>query len=155
MASTEPNINLFHEVKAIIDQGKQKIALSINANLTATYWHIGRLINQNILKEKRAEYGEQIIKNLSKELTREYGKGWSSRHLRHCLHFTETFPDHQIVSALWRQLRWNFYNMKHQTSGLQNTLPKHCQKHCLRKNSINLQQKQSDCLKKETNKNNG
>ncbi|MDA3912183.1 MAG: PDDEXK nuclease domain-containing protein [Bacteroidales bacterium] len=109
MATTEPNINLFHEVKSIIEQGKQKIALSINANLTSTYWHIGRLINQNILKEKRAEYGEQIIANLSKALTREYGKGWSSKHLRHCLRFAETFPDLQIVSALWRQLSWTHF----------------------------------------------
>ena len=49
------------------------------------------------------------MKNLSKELTNEYGKGCSSKHLRHCLRFAETFPDLQIVSALWRQLSWSHF----------------------------------------------
>ncbi len=103
------NTTLFKEVKDIIEQGKNQIAVSINTTLTSTYWHIGRLINQNILKQKRAEYGEQVVKNLSKELTKEYGRGWSAKHLRHCLRFAETFPDLQIISALWRQLSWSHF----------------------------------------------
>jgi predicted nuclease of restriction endonuclease-like (RecB) superfamily len=43
---------------------------------------------------------------LSQQLTQTYGKGWSEKQLRHCLHFAETFPDEQIVSALRRQLNW-------------------------------------------------
>ena len=40
-------------------------------------------------------------------LTEQYGKGWSEKHLRHCLRIVETFPDIEIVSTLWRQLSWS------------------------------------------------
>jgi hypothetical protein len=40
-------------------------------------------------------------------LTAEYGKGWSEKQLRHCLRFSEVFPDEQIVSTLWRQFSWS------------------------------------------------
>lgn len=49
----------------------------MNAELTLLYWHIGQRINQHILQNERAEYGKEIIKNLSKSLTEQFGKGWS------------------------------------------------------------------------------
>jgi predicted nuclease of restriction endonuclease-like (RecB) superfamily len=55
---------------------------------------------------ERAEYGKQVIAGLAERLTATYGKGWSRQQLRHCLRFAEIFPDHQIVSALRRQLSW-------------------------------------------------
>jgi predicted nuclease of restriction endonuclease-like (RecB) superfamily len=70
------------------------------------YWQIGRRINQEVLKEQRAEYGRQIVVSLARQLETEYGKGWSEKQLRHCLRFAETFPDEEIVSALRRQLSW-------------------------------------------------
>ncbi|WP_366512680.1 DUF1016 N-terminal domain-containing protein [Lunatimonas sp.] len=52
-----------------------------------------------------------IIVNLSKQLTREYGKGWSAKHLQNCLRIMETFPDEQFVSTLWRQLSWSHFKV--------------------------------------------
>jgi hypothetical protein len=69
-------------------------------------WQVGEHIHTEILQGQRAEYGKQIIATLSQKLTKTYGKGWSEKQLRHCLHFAETFPDQQIVSALRRQLSW-------------------------------------------------
>jgi predicted nuclease of restriction endonuclease-like (RecB) superfamily len=74
--------------------------------MTMLYWQIGSKIKTNILQNKRAEYGKEIVKQLSADLTAEYGNGWSEKHLRHCLRFAETFPDVQIVSAVQRQLTW-------------------------------------------------
>jgi len=54
------------------------------------YWHIGKRINSDILNNKRAEYGKQIIATLSQQLTLEYGRGWSEKQLRHCIHFAKT-----------------------------------------------------------------
>ncbi|RLA76828.1 MAG: hypothetical protein DRG30_01865 [Epsilonproteobacteria bacterium] len=101
--------NLFLEIKEIIQNAKEKVARTINVALTATYWHIGKRINNEVLKNRRAGYGKEIIKTLSAELTKEYGRGWSEKQLRHCLRFAETFDDFEIVSALQRQLSWTHF----------------------------------------------
>jgi predicted nuclease of restriction endonuclease-like (RecB) superfamily len=97
---------LFSEIRHLIDAAKQRAAVAINAEITLLYWQVGDRIQTEILQRQRAEYGKQIIATLSQKLTQTYGKGWSEKQLRHCLHFAETFPDQQIVSALRRQLSW-------------------------------------------------
>jgi predicted nuclease of restriction endonuclease-like (RecB) superfamily len=106
-----PNIQeiaqtLFIQIRQLIDAAKQRAAVAINAEITLLYWQVGEHIHTEILQRQRAEYGKQIIATLSQKLTQTYGKGWSEKQLRHCLHFAETFPDEQIVSALRRQLSW-------------------------------------------------
>lgn len=49
--------------------------------MTLLYWQIGKRIHTEILNEERAEYGKQVITELSKKLTQQYGKGWSERQL--------------------------------------------------------------------------
>ena len=100
------NNNLFADIKALIEQSKQQIAVVVNSTISMLYWEVGSRINIDILQSKRAAYGQEILKQLSTKLTEQFGKGWSEKHLRHCLRFAETFPDVQIVSALQRQLTW-------------------------------------------------
>ena len=104
------NTELVSEIKQLIIEGKQGIAQAINAGLTATYWHIGKRISID-LQDKRANYGEQIVATLSRQLSAEYGNGWSVKQLQHCLHFVEIFPNLQIVSTLWRQLNWSHFKI--------------------------------------------
>jgi len=66
-------------------------------------------INDDILENKRAEYGKQIIELLSKQLTEEYGAGWSKKQIRHCLLSAETFWNFKIVVSLIRQLSWTHF----------------------------------------------
>jgi predicted nuclease of restriction endonuclease-like (RecB) superfamily len=106
---TTNNSPLFEAIQQIVEQGKQQVAQAVNAGLTATYWNIGKQINEDILKHKRAEYGKQVLQSLSAQLTNEYGKGWSVKQLQHCLRFVEIFPDIQIVSSLLRQLSWTHF----------------------------------------------
>ncbi|TVR84531.1 MAG: DUF1016 domain-containing protein [Saprospirales bacterium] len=105
--TNNPSEQLFNRIKQIVDDSRNQIAQAINATLTITYWNVGKMIRQDILNNQRAAYGEEVIVNLSKQLTREYGKGWSAKHLQHCLRVAETFPDEEIVSTLWRQLSWS------------------------------------------------
>jgi predicted nuclease of restriction endonuclease-like (RecB) superfamily len=98
---------LFQEIRQLIDDAKQRAAIAINAEITLLYWQIGHRIHTEILQGQRAEYGKQIIATLSQQLTQTYGKGWSEKQLRHCLHFAEVFPNDQIVSTLCRQLSWS------------------------------------------------
>ena len=99
--------NLFSDIKTLIEQSKQQIAVAVNSTMTMLYWQIGSRIKTDILQNKRAEYGQKIVKQLAINLTEQYGKGWSEKHLRHCLRIAETFPDAEIVSTLWRQLSWS------------------------------------------------
>jgi len=77
--------------------------------LTALYWHIGRRIREDILKEQRAEYGEGIVSALGRQLAVEFGRGFSDKSLRHMIRFVEAFPDFKIVSSLLRQLSWTHF----------------------------------------------
>ncbi len=97
---------LLTEIKLLINQSRQQVAVVVNSALSLLYWQVGNRIRTEILHSKRAEYGEQIVHLLAKQLTSEYGKGWSEKQLRHCLRFAETFPDSQIVSEVRRQLSW-------------------------------------------------
>ncbi|HNW49792.1 MAG TPA: PDDEXK nuclease domain-containing protein [Prolixibacteraceae bacterium] len=102
---------LFSEVTKLIEESRRSVAITVNSALTVLYWKVGRLINNEILKNKRAEYGEQIILNLSNELSLTYGKGWGLKQIRHCLRIAETFRDEQIVYALSRQFTWTHIRM--------------------------------------------
>ncbi len=101
--------NIFLEIKQLIEAAKQNVAVVVNATTTILYWNIGKRINTEILDKKRAEYGKEVVKSLSQNLTDEYGKGWSEKQLRHCLRIAETFPDKEIVYALSRQLSWTHF----------------------------------------------
>jgi len=84
---------LLDDVRNIIIDGKHEVAKAVNTGLTATYWNIGTRINEEILHHKRADYGKQVISNLSTNLIRTFGKGWSKQQLHHCLRFAERFPN--------------------------------------------------------------
>lgn len=110
MNNKPENINkLFSEIKQLIEEARQNVAVSVNATTTVLYWNIGKRINTDILGKKRAEYGKEVVKSLSRNLTSEYGKGWSEKQLRHCLRIAETFPNKEILYALSRQLSWTHF----------------------------------------------
>lgn len=101
--------NLLGEIRTLIEQSRSFVAQTVNATLVMLNWHIGKRIHGEILKGKRADYGEEIITLLSRQLTTEYGRGFSSQNLRHMIRFAEAFPDEEIVSALRRQLGWTHF----------------------------------------------
>ena len=59
---------LFERIKNLIEQTKNNVAIAVNSSLTMMYWHIGKLINNKILQDKRAEYGKEIVVTLSRQL---------------------------------------------------------------------------------------
>jgi len=73
------------------------------------YWQIGQRIRQDIIKERRAGYGEQIVYALSAQLAAEFGSGFSEKSLRRMIQFAEEFPEEQIVATVSRQLGWSHF----------------------------------------------
>jgi predicted nuclease of restriction endonuclease-like (RecB) superfamily len=107
---TEPG-SLAAEIRQMIQAARHQIAQAANAGLTMLYWQIGTRIRQNILKEKRAEYGKEILQALSAKLVAEFGRGFGEKNLHRMVQFAEAFPDPEIVAALLRQLGWTHFTM--------------------------------------------
>lgn len=103
--------DLIQDLRLLIDQAKNTVAVAINSTMTALYWRIGYRIHSEILKEKRADYGKEIVASLSRQLTLEYGGGFAEKYLRKMIQFAEVFPDEQIVASLMRQLSWSHFLM--------------------------------------------
>ncbi|MBI1762320.1 MAG: DUF1016 domain-containing protein [Acidobacteria bacterium] len=101
--------NLLTELRELILSTRAQVAQAVNAGLTVLYWQIGDRIRREILQEKRAEYGAEIVSALGRQLGTEFGRGFSEKSLRHMLRFAEAFPDFAIVSALLRQLSWTHF----------------------------------------------
>ena len=100
---------LLTDVRQLILAAREGVARAVDAGLVTLYWHIGRRVHQDILKEKRAEYGAQIVSALGRQLEKEFGRGFSEKTLWHMVRFAEVFPDETIVSALRRQLGWTHF----------------------------------------------
>jgi len=101
-----PDNVLIGDIRQLIEAARQRTSAAVNAELTLLYWRVGRRIGQEVLGDERAEYGKQVVSSLSRQLTAEYGGGWSEQQLRHCLRLGEIFPDEQILYAVRRELSW-------------------------------------------------
>jgi len=100
---------LLKDLRELIAEARQDVARQVNSALVLLYWRVGKRIRQDILKEKRAEYGEQIVSAVSRELAAEFGTGFSEKNLWHMIRFAEVFPEEKIVSALRRELSWTHF----------------------------------------------
>lgn len=97
---------LFSDIGRLIESARRQVAQVANAALTTLYWEIGTRIRQHILKQRRAEYGAEIVAALGRQLQARYGRGYEEKNLHRMVQFAETFPDPEIVAALRRQLSW-------------------------------------------------
>ena len=102
------NKSLFEKIKNLIEQTKQNVAISVNSSLTIMYWEIGNKINQDILKNQRAEYGKEIVVTLSRQLQDNFGKGFDEKNLRRMMQFANAIEKQKVVT-LSRQLSWSHF----------------------------------------------
>jgi len=102
---------LLEDLRRMIEETRQGVAATVNAAISVLYWNVGRRIREDILQEKRAEYGWQILPTLSAKLTVEYGRGWNERNLAYMVRFAETFPDETILHTLCAKLSWSHFRL--------------------------------------------
>lgn len=107
--ATATPATLLSELRELILASRQNVAQVLNSALTMLYWEIGRRIRQDVLKSKRAGYGEQIVAALGRQLERDFGRGFGERNLHRMIQFAVVFPDEKIVSALRTQLSWTHF----------------------------------------------
>jgi len=100
---------LLSNLRSLIDASKNRLATTVNQEMTLLYWNMGRTIQTEILKFERPEYGEQVIDKLGASLHSDYGRGFGPRVLRRTIHFFNCFPDFEIVSTVSTQLTWSHF----------------------------------------------
>ena len=100
---------LVADIRELILATRERVAQNVNAGLVTLYWQIGQRIRQDILKEKRAGYGEEILPTLSAKLVAEFGRGFSERNLANMVRCAEAFPDVRILHALSAKLNWTHF----------------------------------------------
>ena len=100
---------LVTDLRQIILSAREQVARAVDFGLVLLYWSIGHRIRKDILKDKRAEYGEKILHALSAKLTAEFGRGFARTNLFNMTRFAEEFPDPKIVHALSGQLSWTHF----------------------------------------------
>lgn len=93
--------DLLSEMVELLESARRLSARAVNSIMTATYWEIGRrIVELEQGGEKRAEYGELVVKQLAVDLTKRFGRGFSWRNLYQMRSFFEAYPDIlQKVSA--------------------------------------------------------
>jgi predicted nuclease of restriction endonuclease-like (RecB) superfamily len=101
--------SLHREIVQLIHQAREATATVVNSALALLYWQIGRRIQMEVLKEQRAEYGQQILSTLSKELVAEFGNGYSVPNLSRMIRFAEVFPNQNILPTLSAKLGWSHF----------------------------------------------
>lgn len=103
------NSLLIDDICQMIEATRSAVAATVNTGLTILYWNIGKRIYEEILKGERAEYGQEIVASLGRQLVAEYGNGFSEKNLRRMIQFFEVFPKEEIVVTLLRQLSWSHF----------------------------------------------
>ena len=98
---------MVEQIKEVISNGRNNVLYTINNELLNAYWNVGRIIIENEQKGNiKAEYGKQILLQLSKELTKIFGKGFSRSNLFTMRKFYLTYPKIQTLSG---KLSWSHY----------------------------------------------
>lgn len=109
MSNMSTITNLTKDIKELIDSAQTKAINTINFQRVVLYWNIGQRIFEEEQEGKdRADYGKQLIKNLSKELEPTFGSGYSVRQLELMRQFYRIFPN---TNAVRSQLNWSQYKL--------------------------------------------
>ena len=104
-----PESRLLADLRTMIAAARVQAARSVDSTLVMLYWRLGRRLREDILEQKRATYGEEIVATLAHQLSAEFGRGFGEKNLRRMVQFAEVFPEERIVAALLRQLGWTHF----------------------------------------------
>jgi predicted nuclease of restriction endonuclease-like (RecB) superfamily len=106
MSSDLQKTTFFAEVRAILQQARQNVYSAVNTAMVEAYWQVGRrIVEEEQNGQERADYGKNLLRTLAKQLTGEFGKGYSVRNLEYMRKFFLTYRDYApIAQTLSAQL---------------------------------------------------
>lgn len=101
------NNKMVEEITNLVNQMKSNLALEINKSIINVYWNIGKIIVSNENENNnRLEYGKEVLKGLSNELTKYLGKGYSVSNLKYMRIFYKAYPNYKELND---KLSWSHY----------------------------------------------
>jgi hypothetical protein len=100
--------SIYFSIKEILTSAREKAYKAVNFAMVEAYWNVGKLIVEAQDGNERAEYGDYLLKNLSKELTKEFGKGFTVTNLKYMRQFYLAFSKGR---TLCDQLSWSHYRL--------------------------------------------
>jgi DUF1016 N-terminal domain len=101
---------LLGDLRALVQAARQRIATAAYSTQTLLCWHVGRRLAKEHLQGGRAAYGKQILVTVSRELTADYGRGFSHTEITRMLQFAQAFSEEAIVVTLSQQLSWSHFH---------------------------------------------
>jgi len=99
---------LLDELRGLILGVRERVARAVNKELVMLYWSVGQRIREEVLGGERAKYGEEIVSTLSRQLSGEFGNGFSRPNL-FSMRFAELWPYETAVAALADRLSWSHF----------------------------------------------
>lgn len=98
----------YEDVREILLQARELAYKNASSIMTQAYWNVGkRIVEQELLGKERAKYGSYLIKNLSKELSDEFGTGFSVASLKNCRQFYLAFPQDSYGYVMMKKVPWS------------------------------------------------
>jgi predicted nuclease of restriction endonuclease-like (RecB) superfamily len=101
--------SLIGDLRELILAARQRVATVANATHTMLFWNVGRRLLKESLQGGRAAYGKQILATVSRELTQEFGQGFTYAGVTRMIQFCQVFPHEEMVSKLATQLSWSHF----------------------------------------------
>ena len=98
--------SLYNDIKLLVEESRNRVYKTVNTEMINLYWNIGKIIVVMQDGNKKAKYGDYLIKELSIRLTNKFGRGFSIPNLKRMRQFYNCFP---IGSTLLNQLTWSHY----------------------------------------------
>lgn len=109
MLQNQNHQQLMTDLKELVTKTRSQVAVQVNSAMVVLYWKVGQRINEDILGNKRAEYGKEIISQISQQLTFEFGSSFSEKNIRKMMQFASVFGNFEIVASAMRQLSWTHF----------------------------------------------
>ena len=100
--------DVYTEIKNILNTARNKVYQTANFVMVKAYWNIGKLIIEEQGGNEKAEYGTGLLKELSKQMTQDFGKGFTVTNLKYMRQFYLMFPNGH---ALRDELSWTHYRL--------------------------------------------
>jgi len=105
-AGVTDDAKVYETIRSCLVEARTKTLSTINTAMVQAYWEIGRQITEAV--GERSAYGKQLLKYLSVQLTKEFGRGFTEANLRNMRQFYQTFPNRY---ALRSELTWTHYRL--------------------------------------------
>jgi DUF1016 N-terminal domain len=102
---------LFADLRSLVHGAHERVASVAKYAQTMLYWHVGRRLLKEDLREGRGAHGKRIIATVSQELQAEFGEGFSYSALTRMVRFAESMTDELIVATLSQQLSWSHFQV--------------------------------------------